>query len=137
MIDQMFDTFRKTSESSLQMQQEMFTQWAQQWPTVPMNAAGVSADWLRTLQKRWIEFSTESLERNRVGLDSMYRSGIQFIEQTLRLSDAKSPDDCRHALEDLWRKLIDVFKEQSESQLHDFQKGVEKCVESFPKAAKA
>jgi hypothetical protein len=132
MIDQMFETFRKTSESSLQMQQEMFKQWAQQWPSIPMNAAGVSTDWLRTFQKRWIDFSTDSLERNRTALDSMYRSGIQLIEQSLRLSDAKNPENFRRLLEDLWRKMIDVLKEQSEAHLRDFQKGFEKCAEMFP-----
>jgi hypothetical protein len=134
MLDQMFDNFRKASESSLQMQQEIFKQWAEQWPAMPLNAAGVSADWVRTFQKRWIEFATDSLSKHRESLDSMYRSNIQLMEQTCRLSEAKSPDDYRRMVEDLWRKMFTVCKDQSESQLRGFQKGVEELFEMVPKA---
>jgi hypothetical protein len=134
MLDQMFDNFRKASESSLQMQQELFKQWTQQWPSMPLNAAGVSADWVRTFQKRWIEFATDSLSKHRESLDSMYRSSIQVIEQTCRLSEAKTPDDYRRMVEELWRKMFTVCKDQSESQLRGIQKGVEELFEMVPKA---
>jgi hypothetical protein len=134
MLDQMFDNFRKASESSLQMQQEMFKQWAHQWPAMPLNAAGVSADWARTFQKRWIEFATDSLSKHRESLDSMYKSSIQVIEQTLRLSEAKTPDDYRRMVEELCRKMFTVCKDQSETQLRGFQKGVEELFEMVPKA---
>ena len=70
MLDQMFDNLRKASESSLQMQQEMF----------------------------------------------------------------KTPDDYRHTVEELLRKMFTVFKDQSETQLRGFQKGVEELLEIVPKA---
>jgi hypothetical protein len=129
----MFDNFRKASESSLQMQQEMFKQWAQQWPAMPLNAAGVSADWGRTFQKRWIEFATHSMNKQRESLDAMYKSGIQLIEQTFRLSEAKTPEDYRRMVEELWRKMFAVYKDLSEGQLRDFQKGVEEWFETVPK----
>lgn len=133
-FDQMFESFRRASESSLQMQQEMFKQWAPQWPSMPLNAATASADWTRTFQKRWIEFMTDSLNKQRESLDSVYKSGIQVIEQTFRLSEAKSPDDYRRMVEDLWRKMVEISKDQSETQLREFQKGVEKWLEMLPKA---
>ncbi len=134
MFDQMFDSFRKASESSLQMQQEMFKQWAPQWPSMPLNAAGASAEWTRTLQKRWIEFMTDALNNQRESIDAMYKSGIQVIEQGFRLSEAKSPDDYRRMVEELWRKMFEISKNQSETQLREFQKGVEKWLEMLPKA---
>jgi hypothetical protein len=133
MLDQMFETFRKASESSLQMQQEMFKQWVQQWPSMPLNAAGVSTEWVRTFQKRWIEFVTDSLNKHRESVDSTYKTGIQVIEQTCHLSEAKTPDEYRRMVEDLWRKLITIYKVQSESQLRDFQKAAEKWFEVLPK----
>jgi hypothetical protein len=133
MLDQMFETFRKASESSLQMQQEMFKQWTQQWPTMPLNAAGVSAEWVRTFQKRWIEFVTDSLTKHRESIDSMYKTGIQVIERSCHLTEARTPDEYRRMVEDLWRKLFTIYKDQSESQLRDFQKGVEKWFEVLPK----
>jgi hypothetical protein len=132
-FDQMFDSFRKASESSLHMQQEMFKQWAPQWPSMPLNAAGASAEWTRTLQKRWIEFMTDALNNQRESVDAMYKSGIQVIEQAFRLSEAKSPDDYRRMVEELWRKMFEISKNQSETQLREFQKGAEKWLEMLPK----
>ena len=134
MFDQMFESFRRASESSLQMQQEMFKQWAPQWPAMPLNAAGASAEWARTFQKRWIEFMTDSLNKQRESLDSMYKSGIQVIEQAFRISEAKSPDDYRRMVEELWRKMAEISKDQSETQIREFQKGVEKWLEMLPKS---
>ena len=44
MNDQMFDTFRKASESSVQLQQEMLKQWTQQWMSMPNQVPGTPAD---------------------------------------------------------------------------------------------
>jgi len=126
MFDQLFEGFRKASESSLQMQQELFRHWTQQWMSTPTNAPGMSADWGRNLQKRWLELATEILHRHRESIDTMYKSGIQMIEQTFRISEIKSSDDYRRLVEDLWRKLFDTLKDQSESQFRDFQKWSER-----------
>ena len=134
MNEQMFDSFRKAAESSLHMQQEMFRQWGQQWPSMPLNAAGVSADWFQTFQKRWVEFLTDSLNKHRESLDSMYKSGIQVVEQTVRLSEAKTPDEYRRTVEEVLRKVFGAYKEQSENQSREFQKGVEKWFETAMKA---
>jgi hypothetical protein len=122
MNDQMFDTFYKAAESSLHMQQEMF----RQWPSMPLHPAAVSAEWFQTLQKRWVEIVTDSLSKHRESLDSIYRSGIEVFEQSLRLSEAKSPEDYRRMVEELWRKVFAMYKDQSETQIREFQKGVEK-----------
>ncbi len=125
MFDQMLEGFRKTSESSLQMQQDFFRQWAQQWLSTP-GVAGGSTEWTRNIQKRWLDLSIEILNKHRESLDSSYRSGIQTIEQTLRVSDAKSPEDYRRTVEDLWRKSFETLKTQLEAQLREFQNLAEK-----------
>jgi predicted solute-binding protein len=133
MFDQMFDNFRRMSESALQMQQDMFRQWTQQWPmSMPMGAA--SPDWAQTFQKRWQDLATDSLKRHREVLDATYKSGIQAIEQTFRASEATSPEEQRRIVEDLWRKLFDTMKEHSESQFREFQKSAELWVEMMQKA---
>jgi len=136
MFDQLFDTFRKASESSLKAQQDMFKQWVQQWPSAPPNLGGAPGAWNEAVQARWVESTTEALNKHREMVDSMYKSGIKLIEQSFRLTDAKSPEDYRRMLEELWRKLSDTFKEQSESQFREFQKAAEKWTE-VPAAAKA
>jgi hypothetical protein len=133
-LDQMLETFRRASESSLQIQQDMLKQWTQQWASTPMNAADVSAEWGQKLQKRWTEMFTESLDWQRETLDSTYRSMSQMFEQAFRLVESKSPEDYRRASEDLRRKTFETFKEASEVQLREFQKRTEKAFEFFPKA---
>ena len=126
MFDQLIDGVRKASESSLQMQQEMFKNWTslfsgQAGPPPARRRTGAEAS-----QKRWAELCVEMLNRHREALDSTYKSGIQIIEQTFHVTEAKSPDDYRRMVEDLWRKLFDLQKAQSESQFRDFQTFYEK-----------
>jgi hypothetical protein len=120
MLDQLFETFRKASESSLHMQQDMFKYWTQQWTGA--SSAGGSTEWSRTYQKQIIEL----LNKQREALDSAFKAGIQLIEQTFRAGEAKSPDEYRRTMEDLWRNLIDTFRTQTESQYREFQKWSEK-----------
>jgi hypothetical protein len=130
MIEQLMDNYRKASASWLQMQQDAFRQLAQQWLTTPQSPPGVSTEWSRSFQKRRMELAIEPLNKHRESLETVYTSGIQIIDQTFRVSEveAKSTDDYRHLVEDLWRKLFDNFKTQSEAQMRDFQAWAEKSV---------
>jgi hypothetical protein len=129
MFEQIFDSVRKASEQSVQLQQEMLKQVTQQWMTMPAQAGGGTSDWGRGLQKRWAELSLEILKKQRESVDAAYASGIQLVEQSYRVSEAKTPDDYRQMVEDLWRKIFESFKDRSESQFRDFQKWSEKSAE--------
>jgi len=126
MFDQLIDGVRKASESSMQMQQEMFKQWTRLFSGQVADAAHAPADFGRASQKRWAELGVEMLNRHREAIDSIYKSGIEIIERSFQVSEAKSPDDYRRMVEELWRKLFDLQKEQSESQFRDFQTFYEK-----------
>jgi hypothetical protein len=84
---------------------------------------------MQAMQRRWAELALEFLRKQRESMDAAYASGIQIIEQTFRVSEAKSPDDYRRMTEDLWRKLFESFKDRSETQIRDFQKWSEKSAE--------
>lgn len=126
MFDQLIDGVRKASESSLQMQQEVFKQWTRLFSGPMAHDTPSPADWGRGAQKRWVELGVEMLHRHRETLDAAYKSGIQIIEQTFSVADAKSPDDVRKNVDELWRKLFDLQKQQSETQIRDFQTFYEK-----------
>jgi hypothetical protein len=134
MFNRMFEDFSKASESSLQLQQEMLRVWTQQWLSAPQNL-GISADLARTLEKRWIELAIEMLNKHREALESTYASGIQVIEQTFRLSEAKSSEEYQRMVEDLWRQLFKSSMDRSEAQMQDFRKWAEKSFEMAQKAA--
>lgn len=127
MFDQLMDGVRRASESSLQMQQEMFKQWSRLFLSAPMSmpgvpgGSGVPTDFGRGSQKRFIELGIEMLNKHREALDATYKSGIQIIEQTFHITEAKSSDDYRKMTEDLWRRLFELQKEQAENQFRDFQ----------------
>jgi hypothetical protein len=125
MFSQFFENFRKASESSLLGQQQLFKQWLQQWPSAPTASAG-TPDWPNSVYKDWLEAVTEALNRHRELLDATYRNAIQAIEQTARISDAKSIEDYRRVFEDAWRQSLDTFKTQAEAQVHELQKLAER-----------
>jgi hypothetical protein len=129
MFDQLIESFRTATESSLQMQQDMFKQWTQQWRSAQPNA-GATSDWGRAFDKRWLQFTVDALNKHRESLDTAYKSGIQVIEQSFRVADAKSTDDYKRMVEELWHKLFDTFKTQAESQFRDFQVLAEKSFET-------
>jgi hypothetical protein len=129
MIDQMFDNFRKASEASLQLQQDMIRQFTQQWIYNQPVAGGAATDWGRAFQRRLFEMTIDTLNRQRESLDSAYKSGIQVLEQTYQASEARSPEEQRRKAEEIWRRLFDSFKNQQETQFQEFQKWTEKSFE--------
>lgn len=123
MFDQIFESFRKASESTIRIQQDVFKNWTQQLLSVPSSViSGNPAEWGTSFQRRWADQAIDLLNKHREALDAAYKSGIQVIEQTFRVSDAKSPEDYRRTIEDLWRQLFEAFKNQSETQFREFQK---------------
>jgi len=139
MIDQVFDNFRKASESTMQMQQDLFKQWTSQWtaaaPTMPGIPAAPAAwaEQAHTFQKRWLETLTDMLNKHRETLDSQYKAGIRALEESFRVNDAKSPDDFRRMTEELWRKGFETLKSSTESQIRDFQAATQKWCELMAK----
>jgi hypothetical protein len=120
-IEQIFESFRKAAESSLQTQQDIFKQFSQQWPAGQLQAAGTTAGATEGLQKHLRLTMATALERDRELLDAAFSSGSELIEQTFQLYGARSPEDCRRVLEGAWRKLIERTKEQSDSQVRMLQ----------------
>ncbi len=134
MLDQLFEISRKAAESSLQVQQAMFKHLTQDWlSTSPNASSGISADWAGTMRKRWMELTLEALNKHRESVDSTYRASIQTMEQALRLADAKSSEECVRTVEDVWRKLFDSYKGQSEVQFREFKTWAEKSFETIHK----
>jgi hypothetical protein len=128
MFDTILEGFRKTSESTLRVQQDMVKQLTQQWSSFPTTAGTASTEQIQNFQKRWTHLLLETMKKQRQSLDSLYQSGIEMFEQFLRLSDAKSPEECRRAADELWRKFFEVSKVQSEAQFREAQ---EWAVKSF------
>jgi hypothetical protein len=134
MLDQVLDNFRKASESTVQMQQDMYKKWMSQWPTTPPASGGAWSEQMQTFQKRWLEQVTELMTKHREKLDSQYKAGIAAIEDAFHVTEAKTPEDYRKMTEELWRKSFETLKSSAEAQVHDFQKAVDTWLEAMTKA---
>ena len=143
MYDQVLDNFRKATESTMQLQQEMLKNWTQLWiqspvmPGIPgMTAGNPAAGWaeqVRNLQKQGTNAVSDMLTKHRETLDTQYRAGIRTIEDAFRLGDAKDPEQFRRLTEELWRQSFDCLKTIVEAQMRDFQTAAEKWFEAVSK----
>ena len=132
MLEQLLDSLRRASQSTIQGQQQLFNQWLQQWPGASAAGSGQPTEWPQTLQKQWLESLGDTLNRQRELLDSSYRKGAQLIEQASRVSDVKSPEDYRRLAEELWRSFTETLKDQAEANVRDFQKAAQRWVDIAP-----
>jgi hypothetical protein len=135
MFDQVLENLRKATDSTIQIQQEMFRQWFQQWTQVPgiptpgtLLTSGVT-DQVHAFQRKWSETVTDLQTKHRETLDSQYRAGIRTIEDAFRVGEAKDPAQFRKLTEELWRQSFDCLKTAMEAQLHNFQAAMEKGFE--------
>ena len=115
----------------------MLKQWNQQWPFASLSAAGSGLEKNGSLQKRLVEAMTETLNRQRELIESACRTSIQFLEHAARITDAKSPDDYRRLMEELWAKLFEGMKQQSEAQVQELKKTSETLLEVAQGSVKA
>ncbi len=137
MFDLVFSTLRKTAESTLQMPLELFKTWSQQLLTIQPRMNGTPYEWGRQLQRRSADLVVEMLHKHRQSLDGAYRAGIQLIERSNRLSEARSPEEIQHVGEELWRQLLEVLKQQSDAQVRDFQSLAGRSIELQQTSASA
>jgi hypothetical protein len=126
MFEELVDGVRRASESTLQLQQEMFGNWTRQWLSAAPSGAAPQAGENGAAQKRWFELGLEMLHKHRETLDSTYRSAIQLLETAMHLPEAKSGEDYRKTVEELSRKVFDLQKEQAERRYGDLQTWFEK-----------
>ena len=143
MFDQVVDTFRKAIDSSMQIQQEMFRQFVQQWSQVPgvptpgSMIANTWADQVHTIQRKWAQTITDLLNRHREVLDAQYRAGIRTIEDAFRVGEAKDPEQFRKLTEELWRQTFDSMKTVIETQTRDLQAVTQQGYEAMTKGITA
>jgi hypothetical protein len=143
MFDQVLDCFRKATDSTIQIQQEMFRQWVQQLsqvPGVPTPGSLLVNGWndqVHVIQKKWSQTVTDMLNKHRENLDAQYRAGIRIIEEAFRVAEAKDPEQFRKLTEALWRQSFECLKTTIETQMRDFQAAAEKGIEAVSKGATA
>jgi hypothetical protein len=134
MDNPILESFRKVSESSLQMQQEMLKQWTDRWTGSASQTQSASTEASQNVQRRWLALGLDLLNKHRASLDSTYAAGIQLIEQSFGTAAARSPEEYRRMTEELWRKLFDTYRSQAEAQFEALKDWSTKSAEAVQDA---
>jgi len=156
MFDMILENYRKATESTMKLQQDVLRNWTMQWtqmlpqmfgaqtfglPSVGGPASGSAmpgAAWLEQLsdaQKKWGETVTDMLNKHHESLDAQYKAGIRTIEEAFKVSEAKDPQQFRRLTEELWKKSFECLKSVAESQSRDVQAAMQKFYEVASKSA--
>src|SRR5262249_32460730 len=128
MFDQVYENLRKATESSIQMQQEMFKKWVGLWPGMPA-FPGANGEQLGKFQKKWMEVAGELVKRQRETLEAQFSAGLRNIEAAFHLAEAKDPEELRAKTIELWQKAFECMQQAQEAQFRDFQAAAAKWTE--------
>jgi hypothetical protein len=131
MFDQILESYRRATESTLQVQQMMLKTLTTQWPQIPggFTPASEWSDQIQTAQRKWADTITDMLNKHRESLDTQYRTGIRTIEAAFRAGEAKDPAQFRRLTEELWKQCFEALKSSSEAQMKEVQAVMQKCLE--------
>ena len=134
MFQSIFDNFRRATETTVQMQQEMFKTWMNLWPGV-QNASPAFGEQIQQFQKKWTETVGDLIKRQREATEGHFKTGLQNIEKAFQLGGMKTPEDLRAKSMELWQKCFEDLRQVYEAQLHGFEAILAKWSEFTPKAA--
>ncbi|EMI15564.1 hypothetical protein RMSM_07509 [Rhodopirellula maiorica SM1] len=129
LFEQAFDSFRKATQSALQMQQESYGQYAKLWSA---GFPGADTAWnskTQNVQQEWANTVTDLMQKHRAMLDQQYRAGIKSLEEAFRVAESENPEQLRERCESLCRSALDLMKETSETQMQQFQEAMNKWIQ--------
>jgi hypothetical protein len=129
-----FENLRKTAETSVEMQQEMFRQWTSKFPGFPQSQ-NAWVERAQKFQKDWSKTVKELLTKHREVLDEEYRMAIDSLEEAFRVVQSTDPQDCAKRCELLCKKTLEVVREVGELQVKETQEALNKIIGLAVKAA--
>ncbi len=132
-FEQAMESFKKTSEAVLNMQQEAIQQWTGMWPTAMAEQANPLKQF-QEIQKRCGNTMTDLLKRHREVVDKQYDEAVAALEEAVRMGESHSPDEFRTRLEQLCRRSLELMRHASEAQLKEFQEALAKWSETVSSA---
>jgi hypothetical protein len=129
-----FDCLQKATETTIQMQEAMFKNWASLWPGLPASGPA-GTEQVSNFQKKWVESMTELVRKQGEALEVQFRAGLRNLEDSFRLAEARDPEELRRKTVELWHKAFDSLRQCSEAQAHNFQTAVARWTELMMKGA--
>jgi hypothetical protein len=138
-FDQMFETFRKAAESTLEAQQNLFRQWTIAWPqwATGQPFPKLQPPWFEQFEqycKEWTQATGDVTRKNLEICERQYKAGLEYLENAFKVGETKDPAELRKKMEELWQKSFECLKELAETQMKSFQAAVEKWMDLVKKA---
>lgn len=131
-FEQAIDSFRKTAETSLSAQKELFQLWQNNWPGIGQSQTPW-LDQVRQFQRSLSDTVPDLAGRHRDTLDRQYQAGIDALKEAFSVMESNDPEAFRKRAEELCRKNLDCLKEIAEAQIREFQDATTKWVELLTK----
>jgi hypothetical protein len=135
LFEQVFDNLRKTAESQLEMQQELFRQWGANWPGFPQQPQTAWVERVQKFQKGWAKTVKELLTKHREVLDEQYGLALDSMEEAFKVAQSSDPEEYAKRCESLCRKSLEVMREAGELQVRELQDVLAKWSELATKSA--
>jgi hypothetical protein len=135
LFEDVFENLRKTAESNIEMQQELFRQWSSNWPGLPQ-PQNAWVERIQKFQKEWANTAKELLAKHREVLDAEYQMAVDSLEEAFRLGQASDPQDFAKRCEAVCRKSLEALRDVGELQLKETQEALSKWVSLAVKSAK-
>jgi hypothetical protein len=133
-FEQAFDSFRKTAESNIEMQQELFRQWGAQWPGLPQ-PQNAWVERAQKFQKEWAKTVKELLSTHREVLDEQYQLALDSLDEAFRVAQSSDPQEYAKRCEALCKKSLEVLRDAGELQVKETQEALTKWIGLAVKAA--
>jgi hypothetical protein len=135
MFSQVYENFRRATEATLQMQQEMFKTWINLWPVTPASPT-FWGEQVQQFQKKWAEVFGEIVKKQRDLYGEQFKVGVQNLEKMFHLVEAKTPEEVKNQGIELWKKCFADMQQIYEAQLKGFQVATDKFTEFTTKCAR-
>jgi len=131
--DQVFENFKKATESTLKLQQKLLRQWCIFWPEYPKPLPS-SVEQLQQSYTEWMQTQGELTRQYRESWERRHKASMESLEKFMRLAEAKDPEEFREKVLELWQKSFDFLKDFAQTQTQAFQTAIEKWMEVAKKA---
>ncbi len=133
-FEQVFDNLRKTTESNIEMQQELIRQWGANWPGLPQ-PQNAWIEKVQKFQKAWAKTVKELLSKHREVLDEQFDLAVESLDEAFRVARSSDAEEYAKRCEGLCKKSLEVMREAGELQAKELQEALSKWAELATKSA--
>jgi len=124
MFNDVVENFRQATETTANLQQEMFKKWINLWPGLP-----TQPNWqeqAKKIQKKWAEMVADMVKSQTELTEAQFKAGLANIDKAFQMAQAKTTEELRTKSLELWRQCFDNLRKVHEAQVQAFESAMQK-----------